>query len=144
MDESSSPLAAHRRRRAVRATILVVDAEDAARSELCRVLACAGYAVIPARGQIEAAWFLARERPADLLVSDVSMIERDGYHFGLPLVQLQRRVPVLFMAAWSHDETVRRGVLHPRAPFLRKPCPPYLLTRTVGRLLRARRELPPA
>jgi DNA-binding NtrC family response regulator len=137
MDELSPAQPTRARTPAGRATILVVDDAEAMRSELCRALAGAGYRPIPARSGIEAAWCLEREWPVDLVVSDVSMAERDSYHFGMPILELQRRLPVLFMAWWPHDETVRRGILHPGAPYLQKPCPPGLLTRTVSNLLRA-------
>jgi len=39
----------------------------------------------------------------------------------------------------SSQETVRMGILHPHAPFLRKPFSPGTLTRAVERLLERRR-----
>ncbi|HEX5386586.1 MAG TPA: response regulator [Gemmatimonadales bacterium] len=121
-----------------RATILVVDEAEAVRGESCRVLRRAGYAAIPARGGIEAAWVLRGSGRVDLLISDVSMLECDDYHFGLPLAHMQQWLPVLYIAPWSHEETVRRGILHPGAPYLQKPFPPSALVRAVGRLLHAR------
>jgi DNA-binding NtrC family response regulator len=117
----------------------VLDDADATRHEACRVLRAAGYVAVPARGGIEAAWLASGAAGFDLLVSDVSMQERDGYHGGLPLMALQERVPVLYTSLWSQEETVRMGILHPHAPFLRKPFPPGALTRAVGRLLERRR-----
>jgi len=140
MDERSPARPSRAPTPAARATILVVDDEEAVRSALCRVLSRAGYRAIPARSGIEAAWCLERAWPLDLIVSDVSVVERDGYHFGMPILELQRRFPVLYMAWWPQYETVRRGILHPGAPYLRKPCPPGLFTRTVGNLLRASRR----
>jgi DNA-binding response OmpR family regulator len=122
--------------------ILVLDDGESARTEACRVLRAAGYVAIPARGGIEASWFAAGAPVGfDLLVSDVSMLERDSYHGGLPLMTLQELVPVLYLSPWTRQETVRMGILHPHAPFLRKPFSPGTLTRAVERLL-ARRSAP--
>lgn len=118
----------------------MLDDGESARTEVCRVLRAAGYVAIPGRGGIEAAWFAAGATVGfDLLVSDVSMFERDGYHGGLPLMALQERVPVLYVSPLSKHETVRMGILHPHAPFLRKPFSPGMLTRAVERLLDRRR-----
>jgi DNA-binding NarL/FixJ family response regulator len=119
--------------------ILILDDAEWARTEACRVLRAAGYVAVPGRGGIEATWFAqADEVGFDLLISDVSMQERDSYHGGLSLMALQDRVPVLYVSARSRQETVRMGILHPLAPFLQKPFPPAALTRAVERLLAAR------
>jgi DNA-binding response OmpR family regulator len=115
--------------------IVVLDDAEAVRIEACRVLRAAGYTAVPARGGIEASWFASLAAGFDLLISDVSMQENDGYHGGLPLRMLQDRVPVLYLSPWTHVETVRMGILHPCAPFLKKPFPPGALTRAVQRML---------
>lgn len=122
--------------------IVVLDDAEAVRLEACRVLRAAGYTAIPVRGGVEAAWLAWGSAGFDLVVSDVSMQEGDSYHGGLPLRALQERVPVLYVSPWTHAETVRRGILHPYAPFLRKPFPPGALTRAVGRLLERRSSMP--
>jgi len=45
------------------------------------------------------------------------------------------RVPVLFMAELDRSESIRRGLIHPTAPYLRHPFPPSVLRRTIREAL---------
>jgi two-component system cell cycle sensor histidine kinase/response regulator CckA len=123
--------------------ILVIEEHEPARTQLCHILRLAGYTAIPARSGVEAQWYAGEPGHAvDLVLTDLMLPEADGYHFGIPFGLLQQHVPVVFMSTTPRDETIRRGLLHPRMPYLRKPFPPHVLTRTVQRAL-SRWSMPP-
>ncbi|CAN5879192.1 hypothetical protein BH24GEM1_BH24GEM1_08970 [soil metagenome] len=117
-------------------TILVLDDAESRRELLCRTLREAGYRVVPARSGIEAQWLHDhRAWSADLLLTGFAPAELDGYHPGLAVGALLKRMPILFMSALDRLESVRRGLIHPRAPYLRYPAPPGVLRRTVRQAL---------
>jgi two-component system cell cycle sensor histidine kinase/response regulator CckA len=124
-------------------TILVIDDEEPTRTEVCRILRREGYTAIPARRGLEAQWCVERHgMELDLLLADLAHPEADAYHVGIPLDLLRPHTPIVFMSTAAREENIRRGLLHPRAPFLRKPFPPYVLTRAIRNVL-ARWDPPP-
>jgi CheY-like chemotaxis protein len=117
-------------------TILVLDDLEPRREAVSRMLRVEGYQVVPARSGIEAQWLLEREHwAADLLLTGFSPREEDGYHPGPAMSVLLARVPILFMADLERGESIRRGLIHPSAPYLRHPFPPWVLRRTVREAL---------
>lgn len=117
-------------------TILVLDDVESRREAVSRMLRKEGYGVVPARSGIEAQWFLEREHwPADLLLTGFAPREEDRYHPGIVVGALLSRVPILFMAELDRAESIRRGLIHPHAPYLRHPFPPSVLRRTVREAL---------
>lgn len=121
--------------------ILVVDADEAVRSSLCRTLRERGYAAIPARDAAEAQWCAGHGQAPDLVLADAHS-EGDGYHMGPSLAALRPYVPVIAMADWEREEGVRRGLIDRGTPFLRKPVCPSILVRTVGAVLTRWRPRP--
>jgi DNA-binding NarL/FixJ family response regulator len=71
----------------------------------------------------------------DLLLIDLSPPAHGDYHLGIPLGAIWPHTPVIFTSGQGRAESIRQGLLHPRAPFLQKPFAPYLLTRTVRAVL---------
>lgn len=117
-------------------TILVLDDQASRREAVSRMLRNEGYGVVPARSGIEAQWFFERQHvPADLLLTGFAPLEDDHYHPGIPVAALLARVPILFMAELDRGESIRRGLIHPTAPYLRHPFPPSVLRRTVREAL---------
>jgi CheY-like chemotaxis protein len=117
-------------------TILVLDDLEPRREAVSRMLRLEGYRVVPARSGIEAQWLFEREHwAADLLLTGFSPREEDGYHPGIAVGALLDRVPVLFMAELDRVESIRRGLIHPGAPYLRHPFPPSVLRRTIREAL---------
>ena len=113
-------------------TILVLDDADSRRELLCRTLRLEGYRVVPARSGIEAQWLHDNQAwRADLLVTGFAPAELDGYHPGFAVGALLDRMPILFMSGLDRRESVRRGLIHPGAPYRRDPAPPGVLCRTV-------------
>ena len=117
-------------------TILVLDDTDSRREAVSRMLRTEGYRVVPARSGIEAQWLFEREHwSADLLLTGFAPREEDGYHPGFAVGALLARLPILFMAELDRGESIRRGLLHPNAPYLRHPFPPSVLRRTIREAL---------
>jgi DNA-binding NtrC family response regulator len=117
-------------------TILVVDADEAVRTSLCRTLRESGYAAIPARDAAEAQWCAGHAIiPPDLVLVDAAHPHDDAWHFGASLTALRPFVPVIAMADFARSEGVKRGLIDVQTPFLRKPVCPSMLVRTVGSVL---------
>lgn len=139
LDPGSEP------RARVRETILVVDDDTSTRTQLCSLLAREGYTAIPARSGVEAQWYAEHHAGSvDLIVTDVPAPERDGYHVGPPVGLMQLHTPVLFLSSRARDESIRTGLIHPRAPFLRRPAPPGLTLRRIRATIDGHREPPMA
>jgi DNA-binding NtrC family response regulator len=117
-------------------TILVVHEDEALRAHVSRVLRAEGYRAIPAGHSVEAQWCLERHgSEVDLLLIDLTPPVARDYHLGIPLEALWPHTPVIFTALEGRAESIRRGLLHPRTPFLQKPFAPRVLTRTVRSVL---------
>ena len=127
-----------------RETILVVQEDAALRTHVCRVLKAEGYTAIPAGHSVEAQWCVERHgAEVDLLLIDLTPPDTRDYNLTIPLGTLWPHTPVIFTSEADRTENIRRGLLHPRAPFLQQPFAPYVLTRTVRTVL-DRWEGPPA
>src|SRR5215207_6355607 len=113
-------------------TILGVDDEEPARTAIVRILRGAGYVVIPVERGLDAHWCVERHGlSVDLVIADFARPEADHYHLGVPIRALLSHTPVLFVSSHPRDDSIRRGLLRPHTPFLRKPFPPSALTRAV-------------
>ena len=117
-------------------TILVLDDAELRRELLCRTLREAGYRAVPARSGIEAQWLHDYERwRADLLLTSFAPAELDGYHPGIAVGALLDRMPILFVSELDRSESIRRGLIFARAPYLRFPASPAVLRRTIRQAL---------
>jgi DNA-binding response OmpR family regulator len=122
-----------------RETILVVHEEERLRTHVCRILKAEGYRTIPTGHSVEAQWCVERHgAEVSLLVIDLMPPAGRDYHLGIPLGALWPHTPVIFTAPERRETHIRRGVLHPGAPFLQEPFSPYALTRTVRIVLDGR------
>jgi DNA-binding response OmpR family regulator len=125
-------------------TILVVHEDEALRAHVSRVLRAEGYRAIPAGHSVEAQWCLERHgSEVDLLLIDLTPPVARDYHLGIPLEALWPHTPVIFTSVDRREDNIRRGLLRPGHPFLQKPFPPRVLTRTVRAVL-DRWAAPPA
>ncbi|HKU62389.1 MAG TPA: response regulator [Gemmatimonadales bacterium] len=117
-------------------TILVVEQEPTARATLCRTLRAEGYQVIAVGRGLETQWCAERQGSwLHLLVAELAAQERDQYHLGIPLTRLLSSTPVIFTSREPRETHVRRGLLHPAAPYLRTPAPPTVIARAVRSVL---------
>ncbi|MFA6111984.1 MAG: ATP-binding protein, partial [Candidatus Latescibacterota bacterium] len=80
-------------------SILVVDDDEAVRQVVCRMLRACGYAVVPAASGVEALEAVhTRGVRADLLLTDVSMPEMNGWQLAATMRAGNPALPVLFMS----------------------------------------------
>ncbi len=118
----------------IRATVLLVDDEAVVRSLVRRLLEREGCTVLEAEDG-RGALALEREHPGriDLLLSDVSMPQMNGFELAEEIRRLSPDTAVLFMSGYADLEPVRPGERVVVKPF------------AAAELLRAiREELPPA
>jgi DNA-binding NtrC family response regulator len=91
------------------ARILVIDDEEQIRRVLRRALEAEGHEVLEARNGAEALW-LHRATPAELVITDILMPEKDGLEV---LMALRREAPRLKVIAMSGGG--RLGQMEPLA-----------------------------
>jgi two-component system, cell cycle sensor histidine kinase and response regulator CckA len=131
----SPELAPHQPRRVV----LVVDDEQSLRDLLCRTLQAEGYSTLEAGNGAEALELMeAIVDPVDLVITDVVMPGMDGHELGRRLAQRWPDLPVLYISAYEINDIFRRGSPRHSAPFLQKPFPMDILSRTVRDLIQSR------
>src|SRR5204863_7861368 len=93
-----------------RATILLVEDDDAVRPLLRRYLERDGHRVVDAGGGIDALEIARREPVVDLLITDVVMPEVGGRKLAGAVAELHPAMLVLYMSGYTDDEVLRRGV----------------------------------
>ncbi|WP_299565924.1 cell cycle histidine kinase CckA [Enterovirga sp.] len=113
-------------------TILLVEDEDAVRAVNSRALAARGYTVLEASSGIEAMQIMeGRDRPVDLVVSDVVMPEMDGPTL---LGELRKRHPdirFVFVSGYAEDAFAKHLPEGETFNFLPKPFSLKQLVETV-------------
>lgn len=111
--------------------ILVVDDEDDVRRLVTRILQRERYVVHEARHGLEALAVLATSPGVSLVVSDVFMMEMDGYELGRRIGERWPDLPVLYISGYLEAaELPPEPDGRPRR-FLRKPFGPDALLRKV-------------
>ncbi len=118
--------------RAPRATVLVVDDEDAVRALLRRQLNAAGHSVVEAASGPEALGLIRQfaER-LDLVLSDVVMPAMNGTELAAHLATEFPGLPVVLMSAYAPAGLARVGFGETIVPVLRKPFDPGVLLELV-------------
>jgi CheY-like chemotaxis protein len=115
--------------------VLVVDDELEARELLREVLSAAGADVLSADAADTAVAIIRKERP-DVLISDIGLPERDGYHLlrvirTLPLDE-GGRTPAIAVTGRSRVEDRTRALLAGYQVHIAKPIDPHELVVTVA------------
>jgi DNA-binding response OmpR family regulator len=129
-------------RRHKKPRVLVVDDDSSIRASLAKMLTIAGYEVALAADGVEAAR-LWRERPADLVVLDLFMPEKDGLE---TIVELRRQSPDVPIIAMSGGGARTKMDLLPDAKLLgatmtiEKPYLPAEVMQLVDAALMGRRK----
>jgi two-component system sensor histidine kinase/response regulator len=102
--------------------ILVVDDEDMYRQTVTSILAHSGYSVLEAQNAENAIEILQHHTP-DLIISDVTMGELDGFAFidRLQMDPATSRIPFIFVTGLADKESMRRGMTLGADDFLTKP-----------------------
>ncbi len=119
--------------------ILVVDDEVDARELVGHILRRSG-AQVTAVGTAREAFDLMGELHPDILISDLSMPEEDGYSLIRRIRSLQEgqggRVPAVALTALARNEDRRQALLAGYQMHLAKPIEPAELTATVATLVK--------
>jgi CheY-like chemotaxis protein len=119
-------------------TILLVDDEETVRRFSSRVLQKHGFDVLSAGTATDAiAAARERERPVDLLLTDVMMPGMNGRQLAEQLLAHYPSLRILFMSGYAEDVLATNVGLVPGAAFLGKPFKPKTLVTKVREVLDA-------
>jgi two-component system cell cycle sensor histidine kinase/response regulator CckA len=116
--------------------ILLVDDDPAVLTVVSSMLANRGYEIIGAAGGAEAIdRFEARDRPIELVISDLIMRGLDGRETTDRIRVMEPSTKVLFMSGYTEDATIRSGGLVAGTGFIQKPFSGDALAGRVRELL---------
>lgn len=118
--------------------VLVIDDEPDAREVVRRMLDQAGISVLTAAGAAEGLMLLKAEKP-DLIISDISMPDEDGYRFIIEVRRLPAKdggaTPAIALTAFAHvddrTQAIKAGYQH----HLSKPVDAGELIATIDQLV---------
>jgi DNA-binding response OmpR family regulator len=118
-------------------TILLVEDEKSMVTLIKYNLEQAGYIFSSVKNGKLALEFCNRNRP-DLIISDISMPEMDGYELRENLINNEnfRDIPFIFLTAKTQTEDKFRGLGLGVNHFLIKPFEPELLLLTISNILK--------
>jgi signal transduction histidine kinase/ActR/RegA family two-component response regulator len=117
-------------------TILVVEDDDAVRRMTREFLKIKGYAIIEARGALDAIQAVnQRGDRIDLVLTDVLMPGMKGRELVERLAELRPDLKVLYMSAYTEDAAINIGVLSPGTEFIEKPFSPDELAAKIREVL---------
>jgi len=103
-----------------RATILVVDDEEAIRRMMEKMLWNSGYTVLNASSAVEALSVCQeRSTDVDLVVTDIAMPGMSGFDLAQRISERWPSIRILFMSGCANDLSVRRQLYE--RPLLPKP-----------------------
>jgi len=118
-------------------TILVVEDQEEVRTYVISVLLRAGYKALAVNSGSEALTLMStRNKPVDLLLTDVVMEGMSGGELAQKLLELYPDTPVLFTSGYPEDELERHGVHHGKEEFLAKPFSPNELLTQINQVLK--------
>lgn len=128
-----------------RATILLVEDEDAVRGMACKALEQSGFIVLQAPNGVDALRLSEHyQGTIDLLLTDVVMPQMGGGELAQRLLDDRSGIKVLYISGYLDDLNVRLKVAKSRAAFLAKPFTAQMLihkvTETLERPARSRRR----
>ena len=116
-------------------SILIVEDEPAVRDMLRRTLSNKGYEVLAAGGSSEALSLCAEHRgPLHLLLTDMRMLEGNGYDLARQLSLMKPQMKVMFMSGYM-DSKVHQKILSEGKSVILKPFQSEILARKVREVL---------
>jgi type IV pilus assembly protein PilB len=115
-------------------TILIVEDDEDSRNLVARFLTDAGYLVTIAEDGAAALLDLGR-KDFDLIISDVSMPNLDGFSLMGIIKQKGIKTPVIFLTSLSASEDEIKGLEKGASDYLKKPIKKELLLLRVQKLL---------
>jgi signal transduction histidine kinase len=119
--------------------VLLVEDEPLVRRLLEQLLSRAGYQIVAASEPSEALARVDRERPFDLLVSDVVMARMTGPELASEIESRRGPIPTIFMSGHTELDVIRAGKLAPHQRFMPKPFAPAELLVLVRELIESSR-----
>jgi type II secretory ATPase GspE/PulE/Tfp pilus assembly ATPase PilB-like protein/ActR/RegA family two-component response regulator len=120
-------------------TIMVVEDEPVTQKLIKKILEDKGYLVVMAGDGIEALMNIGKGN-YDLILSDVSMPNLDGFKFMEMLNQKGISTPVIFLTMKEDPEDEIRGLELGAVDFIKKPINKNLLLTRIGKILNENKE----
>lgn len=120
-------------------TILLADDDRLILGTMSRGLRLSGYDVVEAASG-EAAIQLAHDEKPDIAVLDIRMPEITGIDVAKHLVQILD-IPVIFLSAYSDEETVKAAIASGCMNYLVKPCSLEQVILTIEAVLERNKEM---
>ena len=119
--------------------ILAVDDDPQALRYITDILSRAGYATVATSNPADIGRIMAEEKP-HLVLLDLVLPDRDGIEV-MSDVRARADVPVIFLSAYGHDETIARAFDMGAADYVVKPFSPTELTARIRAALRKQVDL---
>lgn len=120
--------------------VLLVEDEPLVRKLLEQLFSRAGYQVSSSSEPAEALAIAVRERPFELIVTDVVMAGLTGPELISRIEAVCGEVPTIFMSGHTEDHFIRSGAMGAHQRFMPKPFSPTELLVKVRELLDARSD----
>ena len=120
-------------------TILLADDDRLILGTMSRGLRLSGYNVLEAASG-DTAIKLAQDQKPDIAVLDIRMPEMTGIEVAKHLVQVLD-VPVIFLSAYSDEDTVKAAIASGCMNYLVKPCSLEQLILTIEAVLERNKEI---
>ena len=118
-----------------RATLLVVEDDDAVRELTCRVLNRSGHHVLSARNGFEALDLLRSRDDVQLVIADIVMPGMNGVELGEHIGREFPHLPILFTSGYVAPDVGDAAGLADGSRFMEKPYRPEQLVSRVSELL---------
>ena len=125
--------------------VLVVDDHEDTRQMSLIVLRNQGFKPVVAEG-CEAAFVAACEAQPDVIVTDLAMLDGDGWDLldRLSADQRTKEIPVVMLTACATESVRERAAVEGVSAFFFKPCAPDVLAAELRRLASTRADSTPA
>ena len=118
-----------------RETVLLVEDDEMVRDYMRTTLSSGGYTLLEAADGVEAIALLeGRDRPIDLIVTDVIMPKMGGKELNDWLATNRPGMKVLFVSGYVDNELLREQRFERGEAYLQKPFTPEALLRTVRKM----------
>ena len=119
--------------------VLAVDDDPQALRYITDILTRAGYAAVATSDPADIGRIMAEDKP-HLVLLDLVLPDRDGIEV-MSDVRARADVPVIFLSAYGHDETIARAFDMGAADYVVKPFSPTELTARIRAALRKQVDL---
>ena len=119
--------------------VLAVDDDPQALRYISDILVKAGYGTVATNNPADISRIMAEHKP-HLVLLDLALPDRDGIEV-MTDIRMKADVPVIFLSAYGHDETIARAFDMGAADYVVKPFSPTELTARIRAALRKNVDL---